>query len=169
MQYTSAQAAKLLAKLQQDHEQLAAHEDSSKFFLVSIGEDAESVRPPYDYAETQRQLQDLEQKIRQVKHALNVFNTVTVIPEFGITIDQMLIYIPQLSKQKSKLMSMANALPKKREVSGLRVNIIDYQHANFDIEQAKRDLDEVTETLSKAQLALDTVNHSEQYTLALDL
>ena len=48
MNYTSAQAAKMLSKLQQDYDQLAAKEESSKTFLASMGEDVESVRPEYD-------------------------------------------------------------------------------------------------------------------------
>ena len=45
----------------------------------------------------QEQLADIEQKIRKLKHTINVFNTMTVIPEFGITIDEMLVYLPQLN------------------------------------------------------------------------
>ena len=100
MTYTSAQAAKLLSKLQQDFESLIRMEEHSNSFLASVGEDVESVRPAYDYIKTKEQLSDLESKIRKVKHAINVFNTNTVIPEFNITIDEMLVYIPQLTKKR---------------------------------------------------------------------
>ena len=96
MQYTSSQAGKMLRKLNDDHAALLKKEEMSKDFLVSLGENAESVRPEYDFLSTQKELEEIERKIRIVKHALNVFNSQTVIPEFGITIDEMLVLIPSL-------------------------------------------------------------------------
>ena len=167
MNYTSAQAAKLLSKLQQDHDNLTAREGKTKTFLASVGEDAESVRPSYDYEETKAQLTALETEIRRVKHAINQFNTTTVIPEFDMTVDEMLVYIPQLSQKKAKLKEMANMMPKSRYKSYEHSNIIDYQYINYDLEQVKADLDEVTEQLSAAQIALDLVNHSKTFEIDL--
>lgn len=163
MKYNSAQAAKLLSKLQQDFDQLAVFEANAKTFLASVGEDPESVRPEYDYKATKKELDALSAKIRKVKHAINAFNTTTVVPEFGITIDELLVYIPQLSAKKAKLRDMADTLPKTRENNYGKSNIIDYRFANYDIKQVKKDLDAVTEELSKAQLALDTINHSLEF------
>ena len=167
MNYTSAQAAKLLSKLQQDYGNLASQERNAKTFLASVGEDVESVRPSYDYEATKAALTALEAKIRRVKHAINRFNTTTVIPEFNMTVDEMLVYIPQLSQKKSKLKDMANTMPKARCKSYERSNIIDYQYINYDLDQVKADLDEVTETLSAAQLALDLANHTRTFEIDL--
>ena len=163
MKYTSAQAAKLLSKLQQDFDSLAVLEANAKTFLASVGEDVESVRPEYDYKATKKELDALSAKIRKVKHAINVFNTTTVVPEFGITIDELLVYIPQLSAKKAKLRGMADTLPKARENSYGSSNIIDYRIVNYDIKLVKKDLDAVTDELAKAQLALDTINHSLEF------
>ena len=163
MKYNSAQAAKLLSKLQQDFDSLAVLEANAKTFLASVGEDVESVRPEYDYKATKKELDALSAKIRKVKHAINVFNTTTVVPEFGITIDELLVYIPQLSAKKAKLRGMADTLPKARENSYGGSNIIDYRIVNYDIKQVKKDLDVVTDELAKAQLALDTINHSLEF------
>lgn len=163
MKYNSAQAAKLLSKLQQDFDSLAILEANAKTFLASVGEDVESVRPEYDYKATKKELDALSLKIRKVKHAINVFNTTTVVPEFGITIDELLVYIPQLSAKKAKLRGMADTLPKTRENNYGKSNIIDYRIVNYDIKQVKKDLDVVTDELAKAQLALDTINHSLEF------
>lgn len=163
MKYNSAQAAKLLSKLQQDFDSLAILEANAKTFLASVGEDVESVRPEYDYKATKKELDALSLRIRKVKHAINVFNTTTVVPEFGITIDELLVYIPQLSAKKAKLRGMADTLPKARENNYGKSNIIDYRIVNYDIKQVKKDLDVVTDELAKAQLALDTINHSLEF------
>ena len=48
MTYTSAQANKLLKKLNDEHAALLDKETRSKDFRAAMGEDVESVRPAYD-------------------------------------------------------------------------------------------------------------------------
>ena len=161
---TSAEAAKLLKNLNAEHFMLLKREESSRSFLAALGEDVESARPAYDYAETQAELARLESKICKVKHALNVFNTVTVIPGFDITIDEMLVLLPQLSSRAAKLEMMQAVLPKQRENSGYsHSNVVDYRYANYDIEQAARDYAEASDLLARAQTALDLVNSTVQF------
>lgn len=73
MTYTSAQANKLLKKLNDEHAALLDKENRSKDFRAAMGEDVESVRPAYDYTDTQKKLAELEQRIRKVKHAINLY------------------------------------------------------------------------------------------------
>ena len=162
MTYTSAQANKLLKKLNDEH---AAR---SKDFRAAMGEDVESVRPVYDYADTQKKLAELEQRIRKVKHAINVFNATHVIPDFGMTIDEMLVYIPQLTQRKNKLADMKARLPKQRveEQYGRQSNIIDYSYANYDLTAVEADYEKAADELSRAQLALDAVNQRDTFELA---
>ena len=165
---TSAECSKLLKKIQAEYDALSAKESMSCTFLASVGEDPESVRPKYDYAKTRAQLDELALKIRRIKHALNLFNTQTVIPGYGITIDEMLVLIPQLTVSKQRLAAMAARLPKTREDSYAHSGgVIDYRYANYDIDTANADLQRVTDELSNAQLALDAINHSA--TLELDI
>ena len=129
MNYTSAEANKLLKKL---------NEEGVKFlstdFRAAMGEDVASGRPAYDYAETQARLAALEEKIRRLKHAINCFNTTHFVDDFDMTIDEMLVYIPQLTRRKNKLLEMKSRLPKERveEQYGRPSNIIDYRYANDD-------------------------------------
>ena len=162
MQYTSAQAAKILRRLNEERSALLTMENQSKDFLASVGEDPETVRPDYDYAATQAKLRELEEKIRKVKHAISMFNISTVVPEFGMTVDQLLVYIPQLSQRKVKYADMMSKLPKTRETGGAyaRGNIIDYRYANYDISAAEQDHSWVSDTLGRAQTALDVINNT---------
>ena len=92
-QITSTMAAKYLRKLNEEHDALMQKEKKSDTYTVSVQEKPEDVRPEYDYAAVQLQLQELEDKIRKVKHAINQFNLTQDVPGFNMTIDQMLIYI----------------------------------------------------------------------------
>ena len=162
MQYTCAQAAKLLRSLNEELNVLRTKEDKSIRFTASIEEDLESARPVYDYEEAQDDQKILQAKIRKVKHAINQFNIQTVIPEFDMTVDEMLVYIPQLSERKRKLTQMSSYLPKERVSNSYQATkIVEYTYTNYDIEKVTEDLAGITDLLGKAQLALDTVNNQE--------
>lgn len=162
MKMTSAQAAKLLRQWNESLKALQRREENTKTFLASLGEDIESVRPEYDYTAMQAEQAAIEANIRKLKHTLNVFNTTTVIPEFEMTIDQMLIYLPQLTNRLEKLSRMKELLPKQRENALYSRNsaIIDYQYANYDIQTVEKDYEVLAETLAKAQTALDYINNT---------
>ena len=162
MQYTSAQANKLLKKLNDDYTAITKKEDLRKEFLVTLGENVENIRPDYDFSSVYNSLCEIENKIRRVKHALNVFNTKTLIPEFNITIDEMLILIPQLTRQKQKLALMKDKLPKMREQNSYSrsSSLVEYRYLNYDTKQVESEYEKVAAKLSKAQIALDLVNNS---------
>ena len=152
MTYTSAQAAKLLRRLNDEYAAMLERE------VLNV----DAVRPAYSYADAQAAQRDLEEKIRKLKHALNLFNATHVIPEFGITIDEMLVYIPQLTKRKSKLAEMKSKLPKYRVAELGRIsNIIDYTYLNYDLSEVEADYARVSDELANAQLALDAINNRD--------
>ncbi len=163
MKYTSSEANKLLRKLNEKRDALLAKEQKSSTFLAAMGEDPESVRPEYDYFSTQKELDALDFKIRTVKHAINVFNLEHMVPGFDMTIDQMLVYIPQLTAKKQKLAQMKNRLPKQRERDAYSrsSHIIDYSYANYDIKAVEADYAFVVDELARAQTALDVLNNTE--------
>ncbi|MBQ8137018.1 MAG: hypothetical protein IJ174_06255 [Clostridia bacterium] len=163
MKMTSAMAAKELKKLNEQHEALLAKERKSAEFVAAIQENIETVRPEYDYAAVQKALADTEQRIRALKHAVNRFNLTQTVPGFEMTIDQMLIYIPQLSARKRKLEQMRDKLPRERAASYGSAGIIEYTYANYDVKAAAADCDAVTDELSRAQNALDLVNSTVEF------
>ena len=167
MTYTSAQANKLLKKLMEERSVLLSAEAQSKTFVAATTEQLEDARPEYDYKSTQEKLDEIEKNIRIVKHSINTFNITHTVEGFDMTVDQMLVYIPQLTEKKSRLKSMGNTLPKTRIVTSTRSTLIEYVHANYDVKQAKEDFESVSEELSRAQIALDKLNTSVQMEINL--
>ena len=137
MKYTSAEAAKLIKNLNEQRSTLATEIIKKSTFPAAMGEDPETVRPEFNLTEALRTLDKLEERIRQV-----------------------LIYIPQLSYRKDILGEMARRLPKERDMSPYLSSspIVNYIYANYEIEDAKKELKEVSEKLTQVQLALDRVN-----------
>lgn len=158
MKCTSQEAGKLLRKLQSDLSSVNVREQNGREFLAAVGEDLESVRPDYNFEETQKTIDEIEGKIRKLKHALNVFNSTTVVKEFNMTIDEMLVYIPQLTLRKDKLERMKDKLPKVREQTRVNSSILDYRYLNYDVQKVTDEYEKVCDTLAKAQNALDAVN-----------
>ena len=162
MKMTSAQAAKELKKLNDQYDALIDREKKVSVFTVATQEEVESVRPEYDYEGTQEALKRIEGKIRSLKHAINCFNLNQVVPGFDMTIDQMLVYIPQLTRRKKRLDEMRSRLPKERvkERFGRPSALVEYNYSNYDIKQAEEEYMLTVDELAKAQTALDTVNTS---------
>ena len=166
---TSAMAAKELKKLNERHEALLGMERKYSEFVAAIQEDIETVRPEYDFQAVQKEFLEIEARIRVLKHAINRFNQSQTVPGFDMTIDEMLVFIPQLTKRKAKLITMNSKLPKERvgEILGRSANIIDYVYLNYDLDKVASDLDVVTDELSRAQLALDIINNSRHIEIDL--
>ncbi len=82
-----------------------------------------------------------------------------------MTIDEMLVFLPQLNKQCSLLSGMRDAMPKVRVSSGYSGNsaILDYQYTNYDIEEANKRYIELSDILAKAQTALDLINSTVEF------
>jgi len=172
MKYTSAEANKLLREKNDMLRQNEKKEDLSSEFIVSLGEDPESVRPEYDYAAAQSEMNRLAEEIRKIKHAINLFNATTVVPDFDMTIDEMLVYIPQLTAAKAKYEQMSSRLPKQRRDEGRygrfsSSNLVEYIYANYNIAEAEEDYQKISRTLAKAQTALDVVNNTVQFEIEL--
>ena len=163
MKLTSAEANKLLRKFRDDHDALTEMESASIIFVAATTEKLEDARPEYDYLDVQKKLAELEEKIRLVKHAINLFNVSQPIDDNGMTIDQALVYIPQLSERKRKLSRMRAVQKKKRNAVSNIGNLIEYTYANYDVEQAELDYQATSKELSRVQNALDLVNSTVQF------
>lgn len=167
MLVTSKEANKLLIKLETERNDLLRKEEEVKTFLAAVGEDVESCRPKYNYDAVQAELKMIEDKVIKLKHQINKFNIETIVDGFNKTIDEMLIYIPQLTARKRKLECMKSIMPKTREPVNMRSSIIDYRYANYDIEKVSIEYGDVVEELSKAQIALDTINVNKKFEIEL--
>lgn len=161
MKYTSSEAAKLLRQLNDELDSAYAKERKMRTFPASLGEDVDAVRPAYDFAATREKIAEIRRKILTVKHALNVFNLTTVLPGLDLTIDQALVLIPQLTREKNELNEMRNTLPKSRVMAagyGKTSAVIDYCYANYQIEDAEAAYVRTYEKLDAIQTALDLLN-----------
>ena len=157
---TSAELNKELKKLQNERNQIVELENMSALFVAATSEKIEEIRPDYDLAATDEALAAKEQEIRAIKHRLNVFNSSHRIEELGMTVDEVLVYLPQQSERVEKLAKLARHIPRQRcsDRYGSKSNLIEYEYANYSPAEAKRLYEKAQRELTHAQLALDRAN-----------
>ena len=160
MRMTSAEANKMIKQLRDDIAYWKLQEQNNSRFIAATIENIEDVRPSYSYAEFTAKLAACDEKIRKVKHALNVFNSTTVIEGFDMTIDEMLVYLPQLSERQTRLSALMMKPEKERVMNSGRTSIIEYEYANYDYAAVKKDYDEGSELKNRALTALDVTNNT---------
>ena len=124
-------------RAQKELKTLQENERGVMTFNAAVVEDVESCRPEYDYEAVQKTLSALEETIINLKHQINKFNSETGVDGFDKTIDEMLVYIPMLTRRKEKLNGMKNAMAKTRESVNMRSTIIDYRYANYDLKKGR--------------------------------
>lgn len=101
MKVTSALVNKKIKMLEEQTARILELEASSCVYIRADGE-VESL-PVYDYTKTQQEVMEINNKIRKIKHAVNIFNTTTYLEEIGLYIDEALVEVTLLSKRKSPL------------------------------------------------------------------
>lgn len=160
MKVTSALANKKIKMLEEQKARILELEASSCIYIRADGE-VESP-PVYDYAKTQQEVTEINNKIRKIKHTVNVFNTTTYLEEIGLYIDEALVEMALLSKRKDALRTMSNRLPKERigQRLGHSTLSVEYRCANYNVEKAKCDFEICSQRLCDIQVALDTANQT---------
>ena len=160
MKLTSAEANKMIRALRDQHRLLLLQEENVVSFIAATTENIEEVRPSYSYEETAAKFDEIERKIRKIKHALNVFNATTVVDGFDMTIDEMLVFLPQTSERLRKLEDMLAKPEKARAMNTGRTSIIEYEYLNYDLQKVQEDYDALMDLKNRALTALDVVNNT---------
>ena len=160
MKLTSAEANKMIRALKDQHRLLILQEENVVSFIAATTEDIEEVRPSYSYEDTAAKFAEIERKIRKIKHALNVFNATTVVDGFDMTIDEMLVFLPQTSDRLRKLEDMLAKPEKSRAMNTGRTSIIEYEYLNYDLQKVQQDYDALLDLKNRALTALDVVNNT---------
>lgn len=157
---TSAAANKLLKSYNDKLQHLLDMENKYSTYVEVHG--IEPVIPEYSYDDTRKELATLRYKIMKLKHAINVFNTTTVVDDLGLTIDEVLVKMAMLNVEKSRLDKMRSSAHKTINTGFGRSNTnqVEYTVLNYDETVAQKDYDTICEAITDLQVKLDTVNNT---------
>ncbi len=167
MKFTSASASKQIKILEDRKNYLLQRESNNSTYILADDEKIEV--PEYDFESCNEEIDALDLKIRTLKHALNVFNSTSVLP-LGITIDQALVEMAQLNSKLPRLDMMRKA-KNKRRLTGMmagRRNVAEYEYLNYDPDEAEKVYDANLRRVQQIQLALDKINQTVEFEVDLD-
>ena len=116
----------------------------------------------------QQQMDALNQKIAVLRHAVNVFNTTTVLEGFGFTIDEALVRMAMLTKKKQRLAQMKQVPSLVRTSPGYGSNTPEMTCRNYDAEQVEQEYRRVSDQLTALQLTLDRANLLLEFEVELE-
>lgn len=143
-------------------------EDTANVYILAEGEEIE--KPDYDYEQVNGEIAKLDYKVRKIRHAINIFNATTVLEGLNITIDEALVMMAQLNNRKNKLDCMRRRLPKERvnPMVSRAKSYVEYEYANYDINKVKVDYQQISEEITKIQLALDMCNQTKTFEINIE-
>lgn len=165
MKFTSSAANKELRKLNEKLSKLQSLEEQYSIFTIEKSEDPEEVKPKFDFAKNHKEMFDIIEKIRKLKHTIKLFNATTIVDGTNLTIDEILVMLPILQERKRVLNNLSLKMPKERHISKLgRVcNFIEYDIINYDIEFVKSECEKLENLINTFQLQLDVTNNTVEF------
>ena len=168
---TSAYANKLLKSLEEDKMFWVNKEETSKTYVAALNE--EPVIPEYDYSEVAKTINDIDEKIAKIKHAINLANATAKLRVGSeiMSVDTILVRMAQLNKRKNILDIMRKQLPKERleqRSFTARNTVPEYRYLNYDLELIKPEYEKVSEKIMEMQMALDIYNQTVTFDVEID-
>ncbi|MBP5623253.1 MAG: hypothetical protein J6X36_00120 [Lachnospiraceae bacterium] len=162
---TSAYANKMLRSLEEDKCFWTNKERTSCTYVVALNE--EPVIPEYDYSEVAKTIEEIDEKIAIIKHAINLANATAILQvgDSEMTVDSILVRMAQLNRRKGFLDELRKNLPKTRVAPhyGVRNAVPEYEYINYDLELVKSEYEKVSNSIMEMQMALDKYNQTVQF------
>lgn len=166
---TSAYANKLLKKLLEDKEYWRKKESEGSTYIAAV--DEEPIVPDYNYSEVAGKIEEIDNQMLIIKHAVNVnnVNNKIAVGDKEMSVDEILVRMAQLNKRKEVLDGLRKKDPKTRVSADLfnRKTIIEYKYINYDLDAVKKEYARIDAEISAMQLALDKYNQTFEFEVAI--
>lgn len=153
-----AYASKLIKRKNAEIKDILLREQETSRTRAFAEEDISQFKQAYSFFATQAELEQRRQDILALKHAINVFNVNTVLPELGYTIDVALVRMKMLTSHVEKLATMMRVQPVTRQTVTFGNGKPEFVYRNYTDVEARRAHEAASSELMKIQLALDKAN-----------
>ena len=167
---TSAYANNLIKQLTEEKSYWSSKEREGYVYMVAT--DETPFIPDYDYEAVSAIMEELDTKVRILKHAIS-FNNITNQVQVGdevMTIDSILVKMSQLNNRKVML-DMMRKHPKKSRIDTRlfgKNTTQEYQYVNYDLEKVKADYEKISDEIMTMQIALDRYNQTFEFEVDID-
>ena len=150
---TVNEMGKRIGDLKTERERLIGKDKKLRVFRASEYENLEKLRPDYDYAGFQTELDRVEEEIRKLTaKAISILTTQKVNEFHDMTVLDLLLYLRDLKEKEERLYEMTTHLERERNASSL---LLEYEYINYDISKVEEDLRKTREELEKVRTFFD--------------
>ena len=160
MKLNSDTANKLIKNCEAEISALLEAESKNSTYSYSVGE--EPVIPAYSFRETQEKIHAFQDKIAKLRHAVAVFNSGKVLPEYGCTLDEAIGRMSRMNAEKKRLYELLQ-IPEKQRSRSYGSREADITCRNFDADEVRAAYDKVTQDLMEIQQAINIANLTETF------
>lgn len=156
MKMTLDTANKTVKLLKAEQSKILEEERNNNTYSYFIGEEAYA--PDYNFTATQEKLSRISDAIIKIKVAVRKYNVEHVLRD-GMTVDEAILRLAFLSKEKEKYDNMRKVAPKIRVNSSYRAtSVSEYRIANFSIEEAQAKYAKAYEEVVSLQDSINAFN-----------
>ena len=112
--------------------------------------------PEYNYKKTRQAIDELDTKIRKLRHALAVANCTVMVDEFNVTLGEALVMLAQYQNKCELLsdMSSRQQISQRSSYSGK----MDITCCNYDVATVLKDYENLRLVINRLQVAIDRAN-----------
>ncbi|MCM1130246.1 MAG: hypothetical protein NC310_00090 [Roseburia sp.] len=154
MKVCNSEAMKYIKELERQKDILLYTENNRSTISYKEGEVKQASK--YDYEATRKGIEEINAKIRKIKHVLSIANTTTVVDGFDMTIGEALVYLAQLNLEYEQVSRLAARDKLSRRITAN--GVLEYTECVYDPEQAEAKQEEIYATIAKLQVAIDRAN-----------
>lgn len=152
---------KTISDLKTERERLIRKDEKHRVFTAGVFEDVEKLRPNYDYDSFQKELDHLDETIRNLTaKVVTILATERVKEYHDMTILEILLLLRDLKVKEQRLYDMTSHLEKERHSTELA---IEYEHVNYDISKVEEDLRKTRAEIEKVRTFSDFFIHELSY------
>lgn len=154
MKVCNSEARKLIKELE-ERKNLVVYTEEYRS-RISYKEGEEKTLTKYDYAATRKELCEIDERIRKIKHALAVANCSVKIDGFDITIGEALVYLAQLNAEYDRLDDLTDYDKLSRRITAN--GVLEFTECLYDPEKVESDQRALYSQIGKLQVAIDRAN-----------
>lgn len=155
MKVSNSEAIKIIKGLEAELEDLRRSEVLNSTYSYKEGET--KILPDYNYKETRKKIEEINTRIRKIKHALALSNCTNHLSDFDdMTIGEGLVYLAQLNKEYSSLSTLSSRTKITRRITPN--GVLEYTECNYDPEKVKKAQKELFELITALQINIDRAN-----------
>lgn len=154
MKVCHSEIIKKIKELEDKKETLLSQERSRSVY--SYVDASAKIIPDYNYEKTRSLVDELDDKIRSLRHALAIANVSVKVDDFNVTIGEALVMLAQMQSKYRVLENLANAQQITQRVTyNGKMEVFE---CNYNVEKALADCESLRNEIGRLQVAIDRAN-----------